>query len=93
MSALRHRYRLVIDGVKHEITTSARDMAAAEIDPTEPNSNVAEQTFRLLHAACIRSEIPGIPSDWESFADLIDDVDDLESEAEIAPVNPTHATG
>ena len=78
MSTLRHRYRLVIDGTKVEITTSARDMAAAQIDPTDPNVNMAEQTFRLLHAACVRSAVPNIPTDWEEFTDLLDDVDDLE---------------
>jgi hypothetical protein len=93
MSTLRHRYRLVLDGTKFEVVTSARDMAAAQIDPSNPNANFAEATFRLLHAACIRNNIPNIPSDWESFADLLDDVDDMEPGEDANLPDPTRSVG
>lgn len=91
MSTLRHRFRLVVDGTKYEIVTSARDLAAAEIGPGATAGDLATGTFRLIHAACLRLELPGIPSEWEAFADVLDEVEDLEPDTE-AEVNPTHAT-
>lgn len=93
MSTLRHRFRLIVDGTKYEIVTSARDLAAAEIGPgvDVENTDMATATFRLLHAACVRLRLPDIPSDWESFTDLVDEVEDLEPDVG-AEVNPTHAT-
>lgn len=77
MSSLRHRFSIVLDGTEHEIVTSARDMAHVE---TDASANAAEQTFRLMHAACKRLKIPGTPATWERFADLLDDFDDLETD-------------
>lgn len=91
MSALRHRFRLVLDGTKYELATSARDMATAEIDPAKTNPQ--ESTFRLLHAACLRLEFPDIPSDWRDFADLIDDIDDLEPDEGGDDADPTLEAG
>ena len=91
MSQLRHRFRIVIDGVKHEIVTSARDMSAID-DPEK--TPPAESTWRLIHAACIRLRLPDIPSSWEDFADRLDDMEDLEPDEPIGTeVSPTQATG
>ncbi len=95
MSQLRHRFRIVIDGTEYTIITSARDMAAAQV--TEEDPNLVNQTFRLLHAACLRLSLPNIPSNWEAFADVLDDLEDLEPDAQqqsngLVTVNPIHAT-
>ena len=92
MSQLRHKFNVVLDGKQYMITTSARDISHAEID--EENPNPVNQTYRLLHAACVRLEIPDVPSDWETFADLLDDFDDLEPELGKSQVveNPTRKT-
>jgi len=90
MSQLRHKFNVVIDGKQYMITTSARDVAHAELDEEKPNP--VNQTYRLLHAACKRLDIPDIPDDWEDFADLLDDFDDLEPNAGQAAENPTQKT-
>jgi hypothetical protein len=90
MSQLRHRFRIIIDGTKHEIVTSARDLTAVE-DPE--NANPAESTYRLIHAACIRLGLPEIPTLWHEFADLLDDMEDLEADSVIGEgTSPTQAT-
>jgi hypothetical protein len=90
MSTLRHRFRIVVDGEKLEVTTSARDMAAADIGPGVDLAavNMAEQTFKLIHAACLRMQLPGIPTGWQEFADLLDDIEDLDAGMD-EPLNPT----
>jgi hypothetical protein len=94
VSQLRHRFRIVVDGTEYTIITSARDMAAAQVNEEEPNA--VNQTFRLLHAACLRLSLPNIPSSWEEFADVLDDLDDLEPEAGksngLVKANPIRAT-
>jgi hypothetical protein len=89
MSQLRHKFRIVLDDQEHIITTSARDMANADI--AGEGQNDVESTFRLLHAACVRLDIPNTPSDWASFADVLDDMEDLEPQLQgkSAQVNPT----
>lgn len=87
MSTLRHRFRIVIDnGPPVDIVTSARDMAQIDTagvvdeDGTEvigPGGR-AMWTWQLLHAACLRLDVPGIPHDLDKFVDLLDEIDDLD---------------
>lgn len=89
MSALRHRYRITVDGVPHDILTSARDMAGMDFGGVEGELNPM-QIWGLLHAACMRLEVPGVPHDLDKFIDLLDEIEDLEpaTPAEVT-VNPT----
>lgn len=85
MSNLRHGFRIVLDGTKYEIVTSARDLAAID---TADDANEAMQTLRLLHAACVRLHID-VPPTWEEFADVLDDMTDLEPDEPLSePPNP-----
>jgi hypothetical protein len=76
MSNLRKSFLIVVDGQEHKIMTTARDMAAVTVDPTEVGG--AAFTFHLLHEACLRLEVPDIPPRFDDFVDLLDDLEDLD---------------
>jgi hypothetical protein len=96
MSALRHRFRVVLDGVPYEIVTSARDQAAVDIDADAIEAGDARArataTWQVLHAAMQRLDIPGVPGDLDKFVDLLDDLDDLDPD-EAATPDPTRPAG
>jgi hypothetical protein len=75
MSTFRHRYRIVVDDEPHDIVTSARDFAAVQMDS---GANGADMTYLLIHTACMRLDVPGIPSDLDKFVDLLDELEDLD---------------
>jgi hypothetical protein len=89
MSNFRHHFIIVLDGVKHDIVTSARDVAAID---TEASPVI--QSWQVLHAACLRLKVPGTPrGSWEDFADLLDDMTDLEPDLTAADaMDPTRET-
>lgn len=89
MSTFRRPFRLVIDGEEHDLVTSARDMAAIQGDPQSLGG--AMFTFAMLHAACMRLDVPGVPHDFDKFIDLLDDIDALDGKpiAHSEPLDPT----
>ena len=89
MSELRRRVRIVLDGTPYELTTSARDMASVQGDSDEMPSNPMDFAFRLVHAAMIRLDMPGVPTDVDKFIDLIDDYTDLEPDTAAELPRPT----
>lgn len=90
MSLLRHRFRVVVDGKPHNVTTSARDMANSQVEEGDLRDGGVWTTFRLVHAAMLRLDLP-VPTDLDTFVDLLDEVTDLdESDAEAEP-DPTRA--
>lgn len=80
MSSLRHPFRIVVDGTSHDIVTSARDFAAVNMDVDEAGHSMASAavTWTMLHAACMRLEVSGVPHDLDKFIDLLDEVIDLD---------------
>jgi hypothetical protein len=92
MSTFRKAFRLTVDGVPHDIVTSARDYAAIEVADGDAPLSKAMTTWTMLHAACMRLEVPGIPHDVDKFIDLLDDIDDLDGVPVGVPStgNPTH---
>lgn len=95
MSTMRMRFLVVVDGEEHNITTSARDMAAVEkyLDPNvdEPDTM---RTLRVIHAALVRTDAADIPTDFEAFVDLVDDLTPLDGAGlEVAIPGPTKAAG
>jgi len=76
MSTFRRPFRIVVDGEPHEIVTSARDMATVTGDPQSLGG--AMFTYAMLHAACMRLDVPGVPHDLDKFIDLLDDIDTLD---------------
>lgn len=88
MSSLRHRFRITVDGQPHDIVTSARDFAALDLDIDEGRPSAAV-TWQMLHAACIRLDVPGIPHDIDKFIDLLDEVEDLDGIPVGISANPT----
>ena len=83
MSTLRHKFRIMLDGQTHELTTSARDMATLDTTGEVPE---VVQTMHVLYAACLRLGIE-VPDNVDDFMDLLDDIDDLEEEGK--EENPT----
>jgi hypothetical protein len=75
MSALRHRFRYVLDGEAHDIVTGARDVATAQAMGLD---NQVLMSYAVIHSAAIRLDIAGTPSDFDKFVDLLDDLDDLD---------------
>lgn len=90
MSSLRHRFSLVVDGTAYEITTSARDMANAEVEEGTPNTGGIWTTFRLVHAAMLRLDLP-VPLDLGDFVDVLDSVEALDGAEDSAEPDPTRA--
>jgi hypothetical protein len=95
VSTLRKAYRITVDGEPHDIVTSARDFAMVEQPEDGTPANPGLQTWALLHAACMRLEVSGVPHDLDKFIDLLDDVTDLDGIPNGVPEleNPTHAGG
>lgn len=75
MSQFRHRFRVTVDGVPHDLVTSARDYADAEV---EAEDTAGMKTYRLIHVALMRLGVAGVPSDFDTFVDILDDFDDLD---------------
>lgn len=88
MSSLRKRFRITIDGEPHDIVTSARDFAALDFDGDD-KAAMSTQTWAMLHAACMRLDVPGVPHDLDKFIDLLDEVDDLDGIPYGVSENPT----
>jgi len=88
MSTLRHRFRVEVDGQPFEIQTTARDMANAETD--EEHAGGVWTTFRLVHAAMLRLDLP-VPASLDAFVDVLDEVTALDADMADAEPDPTHA--
>jgi hypothetical protein len=89
VSQFRHRWRIILDGEKFEVTTTARDMRALQLDlnSDEPTMSPVD-VMLVVHAALIRTGAANVPSDPEEFLDLVDDLDDLEPGAMVV-MDPT----
>ena len=92
MSQYRKRYRVILDGQPHEVTTSARDFA--QVEQVGETAKPMDMVFQALHAALLRADVSGVPSSYPAFLDQLDDFTDLDSEDTSAaePVSPTLAT-
>lgn len=90
MSSLRHRFHVTVDGQDYEVTTSARDMANAEVADHAANSGGIWSTFRLVHAAMLRLDLP-VPADLDAFVDVLDAVEALDEMGAGSEPDPTHA--
>lgn len=88
MSALRHRFRIVVDEQQYEIQTTARDMANAESD--DEHAGGVWTTFRLVHAAALRLDLP-VPVSLDEFVDVLDEVTALDADMADVEPDPTHA--
>jgi hypothetical protein len=89
MSQFRHKWRIVLDGEKYEVTTTARDMRAMQLDlSTDEPSMSPVEVMLVIHAALLRTGADNVPSDPDEFLDLVDDIDDLEPTAAMT-MDPT----
>jgi hypothetical protein len=92
MSTLRKRFRITVDEVPHDIVTSARDYAALDLSGAGEPVNQSMQTWAVLHSACMRLDVPGVPHDLDKFIDLLDEVEDLDGIPYGVTANPTQET-
>ena len=74
MSQFRALYRVTIDGVTHDVVTSAHDMADIPADDRRMGT-----MYAMVHRACVRLHVPGCPTDYDQFLDLLDAIDKPES--------------
>jgi hypothetical protein len=85
------RFAVVVDGREHAVKTNARDMAAVEkyLDPSVDEPDTL-RTLRVVHAALLRTDAADIPSDFDKFVDLVDDLDPLDDvgESKVTPGTP-----
>jgi hypothetical protein len=99
MSEIRQRFRVAWDdGEPVEVTTSARDIAAiGKYLPVDKRGNVdlahvletdATTGFRLVHAALIRKGFDNVPSEFDTWLDLLDVCESLEGAPPVLP-DPT----
>lgn len=89
MSQYRKHYRVTFDGRGFDVLTSARDWAAAESEQNAGNtSKPMDLVFQVLHAACLRLKVDGIPRSYGEFLDGLDDFDDQDA-ADAADVPDT----
>ena len=70
MSQFRSLYKVTIDGITHDVVTSAHDMA--DILPDDRRMGTM---YAMVHRACVRLHVPGCPTDYDRFLDLLDGVD------------------
>lgn len=95
MSTMRMRMRVEVDGTEYLVTTNARDLAAVEkyLDPNVDESDLM-RTFRVAHAALLRTNAEKVPTDFDAFVDLVDNLDPLDDEGNtIGLPDPTSAAG
>jgi hypothetical protein len=85
MSTLRKRFRITIDEVPHDIVTSARDFVDVDFE----NASASLATWTMLHAACLRLDVAGVPHDLDKFIDLLDNIEDLDGIPYGVSENPT----
>jgi hypothetical protein len=87
VSQFRQHARVVIDGVSHDIVTSAVDSVDVPM-----NSPTFGDTMRTVWRACRRLKVEGCPERYEVFLELLDDVDMGDDEGESANgLDPTPA--
>lgn len=71
------------------VQTNARDWANVTIDPAAPKA--LDMTFRVVHSALLRAGT-GIPRDYDSFLEVLDDVPESLDEEDASLLDPTSAT-
>lgn len=102
MSTLRGRYRVVVDGVKYDTTTNARDMAMmqtvemarAVVDGETEIKPDGLDGFRMVYMALRREGKYG--GTFDEFVDLLDEFereDDEQLPAGADDLDPTPAAG
>jgi hypothetical protein len=83
---VRRRFRLVLAGQKVEIDTNALDLAKAEREGEGP----VVQGLRLMHQACLRQRVDGVPVKFDEFASMLDEFDDItDDEDGVGDMDPT----
>jgi hypothetical protein len=89
VSQFRKHARVTIDGVEHDIVTSAAD--SVDVPMSDPTFG---DTMRTIWRAGIRLKVSGWPTSFETFLDVLDDVDDTPDapEPESNGLDPTRAT-
>jgi hypothetical protein len=90
MPSVRRHVRLIIAGQKIEVETNALDLARAERD----GEGDTVRGMRVLHEACLRGRVEGVPSKFETFLDQLDAIDDLDGDGEDSgELDPTRPAG
>lgn len=82
---------VTVDGETHNIVTSARDVASTSGLPQDTPEQQMYYGFAVAHAALIRLETPNVPHDFDKFVDLLDMIEDLDSEVPSGMPDPTQA--
>ena len=89
MSQYRTHYRVTIDGVTHDVVTTAHDMA-----PMTPEDRTMGDMLAMVHRACVRLHVPGCPVELDRFLELVDQLDNAEvstnGNGAALEVDPTH---
>jgi hypothetical protein len=89
MATVRRHVRLVLAGQKFDLNTNAVDMVKADRD----GEGELTRGMRVLHQACLRQRVEGVPVKFDVFLEQLDDIEDLDDlEAVDAEADPTPTT-
>lgn len=74
-----------------EVQTNARDWANVSADPGKP----LDMTFRVVHAALLRTQTIDVPRSYEQFLDMLGDVPAVVGGDDVSldPTQPTVSEG
>lgn len=97
MAKLRERWRIVLEGRDpFEITTTGWDNVGISVGVANGVGEVRfESSFQVIHNACMREEIEGVPRSFREFmlrlieAEQVEEVDP----AELDPTQSLHSAG
>lgn len=72
-----------------EVQTNARDWAGIPIDAAGPRA--LDMTFRVVHAALVRTGADGVPRDYNAFLDVLDGIPESLDADDAELMDPTSA--
>jgi hypothetical protein len=93
MSTFRHRFAVVLDGVKYEVSTTAEDHLTAERQIAGRGGKLEDSPIalqmRVMFVCFSRTYPEQSPArNWQGFLGVLDEIEDLEPDTE-QPLNPT----
>jgi hypothetical protein len=89
LESVRRQYRLILAGQKVDVEINALDRVKAD----RPNQGDETKMFRILHYACLRSRVEGVPLQFDEFCNLLDAMEDLTDDEDGGQdLDPTRTT-
>lgn len=88
---MRDRWRIVLDGLEpFEVTTNAWDQVGMTMPMQNGSAAVPlDFQYRIVHNACIREEIAGVPRSFQEFMLRLARADEVTDDDTTEELDPT----